>query len=114
MVPSRWIVLDEVPLGTTGKADRKAMAAMVARPRTAPAIGTGADLVTSAVTEIVADELALGELPASANFVELGGNSIQAVRAAHRLSRRLNRRVQPVTLLTANSIEQLVAELSGP
>jgi amino acid adenylation domain-containing protein len=103
MVPSRWIVLEELPVGATGKADRAAMAAMLAGPRTGEAPGWGDDSFAP-VRTIVAEMLGVPAVSPVDNFVELGGNSILAIRIAHRVRAQLALPVQPADVLRAESM----------
>ncbi|WP_260473799.1 non-ribosomal peptide synthetase [Amycolatopsis balhimycina] len=108
MIPGRWVVLDVVPLGPTGKADRTAMLAAISPQRTAgnPA---GLDLVGAVVAEVLGGV----EVAATDNFLDLGGNSILAVQVASRLGARLAATVDPAELLLAETMAEFAATLPG-
>ena len=109
MVPASWLVLDRVPLGPTGKADRAAIsAALAARPRTAavpaPAPGEGevAGILRGLWREV------LGTEPADAtNFLDEGGNSLTAVQLAGRIQSRLGVRTEPHDVLLTGTFADL-------
>nr|WP_237421983.1 non-ribosomal peptide synthetase [Gordonia sp. SID5947] len=84
MVPSALIVLDALPLTTSGKLDRRALPA----PQwdstvefVAPATPGEAD-----IAEIIADLLDRDRVGATDSFFDLGGNSLSATRLAARIS----------------------------
>ncbi len=82
-------VHDELPILPNGKADRQRIAAFVP-PMSSSAEREPAPLRDGAVFDIVADVLGVeGPIPASASFVDLGGDSIHAVELIHRLARDL-------------------------
>ncbi len=113
MVPHRGVVLRRVPIGPTGKADRAALAQLArehAWHRSGPA---ELDPAVAALVGIVGDALAIDAVPVESSFVELGGNSIDAVIAAHRISRELRVSLTPIDLLNADSLRELGARLSG-
>jgi amino acid adenylation domain-containing protein len=115
MVPTRWIVLSELPLGPTGKADRAAMLASLARQGAEDRQVAGQDSaepVSDAVRTILLHVLDVPEISATANFVELGGNSILAVRVAYRIRQRLALSLQPTEVLLAESMAELTERLS--
>ena len=62
---------------------------------------------------IVKEGLDRAQCPSTANFIELGGNSLQAVRIAHRMTRRLGIQVHPADLLHADSIGTLAVALAS-
>ena len=119
MVPTGWQVLDRIPVGPTGKADRAALVAgfpAVAQPRaeapTQSVAGepaqTPADPVAVAVLLVLSDLLP-GTAPGLADdFLALGGNSIIAIQAASRLSEQLGADVEPADLLLAATVADLV------
>lgn len=109
MVPARWIVLDALPVGQTGKADRAALLALVTDD--GPSGDDGADPVLAGVTETWRDVLSLGSVGRTDAFLELGGNSILAIQAASRLSERLGVEVEPHEVLLATSAADLVEQL---
>jgi amino acid adenylation domain-containing protein len=116
MVPSQWIVLSELPLGPTGKADRAAMLTLLAsqEPEARQAARSdSAEPVVSAVRTILLETLGVSDLPASANFVELGGNSILAVSVAVRIQEQLALPLEPADVLTAGSMAELIERLHG-
>ncbi|NRD47821.1 non-ribosomal peptide synthetase [Corallococcus exiguus] len=95
MVPSAIVVLDAMPLATNGKVERKALP----DPRDCP--GAGEDFVApetaleQTVARVWADVLRVDTVSATANFFELGGQSLLATQAIGRLCDVLQR---PVTL----------------
>ncbi|MET8813834.1 non-ribosomal peptide synthetase [Streptomyces sp. NPDC004549] len=115
MVPTAWRVLDSVPLGVTGKADRAALLASLDeeppdRPRTAVRAET--DPVTAVVLSVLA-ELVPGVTPLPGDdFLALGGNSILAIQTASRLSRELDLDVEPTDVLLATTLADLGAQLT--
>ena len=105
MIPARWVVLDAVPLGPTGKADRAAMLSLLGPQRTE----TGQEL--DLVGRVVAEVLGVDSVSASDNFLDLGGNSILAVQVASRLGTRLSADVEPAELLLAETLAEFAGTL---
>jgi amino acid adenylation domain-containing protein len=115
MVPARWVVLEELPLGPTGKADRARLLAMLdGDPQpTGPGGDPGAtgDGVADAVRDSWQDVLAVTGAAPGDNFLDSGGNSLSAVQLAHRLQQRLGVLVEPVAVLLAASLAELVEQV---
>jgi len=84
MMPSRFVVLDALPLTSSGKADRNALAAMT------PAIDAAEETARSPEEKQVGDIWAeVLELPAVGihdRFFDLGGHSLLATRAVSRVN----------------------------
>ncbi|MFW0788916.1 amino acid adenylation domain-containing protein [Gordonia sp. CPCC 205333] len=87
MRPTLWTVLDDVPLNSAGKLDRRALPApeFVAGDYVAPATVT-----EQVVAEIVSDVLGIEQVSVVDSFFELGGNSLSAIRVAARVSTALD------------------------
>ncbi|WP_280403232.1 non-ribosomal peptide synthetase [Nocardia brasiliensis] len=87
MVPSAFVVLDEIPLTAVGKLDRKALPAPqfsaaeteYRAPRTA---------TEEALAQIVAGLLGLDRVGIDASFFELGGDSILAIQLVSQAKQR--------------------------
>ncbi|MFD9661723.1 amino acid adenylation domain-containing protein [Rhodococcus sp. NPDC059968] len=86
MVPAQLVVLDRLPVGRTGKLDRRALPAPVLAPREFRAPATP---VEEAVADVFADVLGIDSVGADDDFFELGGNSLVATRVASALRDRL-------------------------
>lgn len=92
LVPERWSVVRELPVGPTGKLSLQALPAPPAAPA-APAKPDGATPVgpgpVSGVPELLTDlwsrELSIESVPPDVSFFELGGNSLRAVRLLTRV-----------------------------
>jgi amino acid adenylation domain-containing protein len=110
MVPSVIVVLDALPLNTSGKLDRKALPApqFVARPFRAPV-----SVAQRAVAEVFGDVLGRERVGLDDDFFELGGNSLIATRVAARLGAALSTRVPVRTLFEATTVADLAAVLTG-
>ncbi|WP_230989936.1 non-ribosomal peptide synthase/polyketide synthase [Rhodococcus oxybenzonivorans] len=108
MVPASVTVLDEVPLTSSGKLDRKALPAPTPAP--VPARAPRGQL-EELVAGVVADVLGLPSIDADADFFALGGSSLTATRLVSRLRAALNRRVSVRDVFDAPTVAQLAGRL---
>jgi amino acid adenylation domain-containing protein len=87
MVPGEFTALEELPLTSNGKVDRKALAAL-------GAAGTASDSVAPrtaterALAEIWAEVLGVDAVGATDRFFDMGGNSLRAIRVLARVRER--------------------------
>lgn len=113
MLPSRWLVLDRVPFGSTGKADRAQLVKLLDAPA-APASGAVADEpVLAALQAVWQDILGTEAISPTDNFIDLGGNSILAMQVATRAQQHLDVRIDAGAVLLTDSLEELVAHVTG-
>ncbi|MEH3154322.1 MAG: amino acid adenylation domain-containing protein [Gordonia paraffinivorans] len=90
-VPATVAVVDSIPLLPNGKRDRTALLSLLDAARAArtdDAVVAPVDAAERDVAEVVADVLGLPAVSTTAEFLELGGDSIVAVRVIGRLTRR--------------------------
>ncbi|XTI94667.1 hypothetical protein V2W45_1440579 [Cenococcum geophilum] len=116
MIPSRIVMVDQMPLNANGKIDRKALARRAQTvPRTDKATSArvaARNEIEAVLCEEFADVLGI-EVGITDNFFDLGGHSLMATKLAARISRRLDARVsvkdvfdQPVLANLAALIRQ--------
>ncbi|RKG91961.1 non-ribosomal peptide synthetase [Corallococcus terminator] len=111
MLPSAIVVLDVMPLATNGKVERRALP----DPRDCP--GADDDFVAPetalerAVARVWADVLRVDAVSATADFFELGGQSLLATRAIARLGNLLQRPVALRTLFEHPTLRDFAAAL---
>lgn len=110
MVPSRFVTLEALPLTPNGKIDRKRLPAPaeVAEPKVIVAPRTPAEEQVAAVFREV---LELPEVSVDADFFELGGQSLLAIRLVSRLEARLQTHVPLSLLFEVPTIAGLAARL---
>jgi amino acid adenylation domain-containing protein len=121
MVPTAWVVLDELPLTTARKVDRQALpdpVATLTEEKTFVAYGTDTE---RKVAEVLAEILDRPRVSADDSFFELGGNSMQAMRAVSRLNKAFGIRLNVRSLYggttvvdVAKRIDALLGEARGP
>ncbi|RMV20681.1 non-ribosomal peptide synthetase, partial [Pseudomonas savastanoi] len=92
MVPTHFIVLDNMPLTANGKLDRKALPAPDASRLQAAYIAPQGELEQQ-LAAIWADVLKVEQVGRSDNFFELGGHSLLAVQILVRVREQLQREV---------------------
>nr|WP_082534647.1 non-ribosomal peptide synthetase [Nonomuraea pusilla] len=117
-VPHQVVVLDALPLNHNGKADRKALAALIAagtarrtgrEERVEPPAGPMEELVCSAWREVLGRDRVSVVVP----FADYGGTSLLAYRLTAAIGERLGRPVRPRDLLVAPTVREQAARLSG-
>ncbi len=110
MVPSVFVVLDELPVNASGKLDRRALPApeLVAREFRAPATPS-----EQLVAGVVAEVLGVEPVGVDDDFFDLGGNSLIATRVAARLGAALNRQVPVARIFEAPGVAALAAALDA-
>ncbi|MGH3870456.1 MAG: amino acid adenylation domain-containing protein [Pseudonocardiaceae bacterium] len=116
-VPQQIMVLDALPLNLNGKADRKALAALIAA-ETARQTGTGehieppANPMEELICSVWREVLEREQVSVVAPFSEYGGNSLMANRLTVAVSARLKRPVRPRDLLVAPTVRAQAARLT--
>jgi CubicO group peptidase (beta-lactamase class C family)/acyl carrier protein len=113
MVPAVWQFMEALPLTSSGKLDRNALAAFVdSRPvvRRPPSTQIESDLVEmwSEVLGIRQDTIC-----ASDNFFNLGGHSLAAVQLTYLVARRLNIQMPMRDLLIHATLEDLARYIAS-
>ncbi|MER5891083.1 amino acid adenylation domain-containing protein [Streptomyces sp. NPDC001941] len=115
LVPGRIVVLDRLPLTTSGKTDRRAAAAaaaalleQAAAPRDEHAARTPLDTVVTLLRHLLQDP-ALGP---DDDFLARGGDSLMALRVCARM-RALGVPLRPADLLTGRTARTAVARADG-
>ncbi|OBH97804.1 tryptophan 2,3-dioxygenase family protein [Mycobacterium sp. E2733] len=108
MVPAEIVVLEEFPLTSSGKVDRRALPAPVVAvaPFRAPHTET-----QKIVAEVFAQVLNLDRVGLDDDFFALGGNSMIATRVSARLQVALGREVPVRYLFDASTVADLADHL---
>lgn len=113
MVPSTYVMLDVLPLDSNGKVDRLSLRPPVNRrpvldaPYVAPR-----DEAERAVAAVWCEVLEMPEIGIHDHFLELGGNSVQAMRIMNRLGDRFGIYLSPIALFKAETVAKM-AQMIG-
>ncbi|MGW6693671.1 non-ribosomal peptide synthase/polyketide synthase, partial [Rhodococcus sp. NPDC054953] len=106
MVPSSLTVLEALPLGPTGKLDRRALPEPVLAVADYLAPSTPAEV---AVAGIIADLLGVDRVGASDDFFVLGGNSLVATQLVARVNTALGSTIRIRDVFEAPGVAALAA-----
>jgi amino acid adenylation domain-containing protein/non-ribosomal peptide synthase protein (TIGR01720 family) len=108
MVPSHWLLLDELPLTSNGKLDRKALPLPDAedwqRPFEAPE-----GRLEQQLAAIWAEVLGVAQIGRRDNFFELGGHSLLAAQASARVELELGIELPLRALFESNDLQAYAA-----
>lgn len=107
MVPQHLVTLDKLPLTPNGKIDRNRLPAPAPEDETPRAHIEPASAAERAVARVFAEVLGLKSVSADANFFDLGGHSILAIRALALLRRDLDPGLDLETLFDAADVRDL-------
>ena len=110
MIPSAFVWLDELPLTSTGKVDRRALAAREVRVESGSV--PPRDELERELAGIWEDLLGV-PVGATDDFFALGGHSLLAVRLASRIEKRFGRAL-PIALLFERRTVEALAEWLRP
>ncbi|MGH3852154.1 MAG: amino acid adenylation domain-containing protein [Pseudonocardiaceae bacterium] len=107
MVPASVVVLDALPLTTSGKVDRKSLAVQTPVRAEPELVEQPRDAAERAVAEIFEEVLATGPIGRDANFFQMGGHSLLAVRLLRRLKALTGRMLALAVLFEAPTVAKL-------
>ena len=110
MVPSAFVTLEALPVGPSGKIDRRAL------PPPRPADGAPAGPLSRRereVAEVWREVLGTDAIGPDDNFFDLGGNSLLLIRLAARLGDRLGSTATAVDLFRFPTVRTLAAHLAA-
>ncbi|WP_181838499.1 amino acid adenylation domain-containing protein [Nocardia africana] len=111
MVPAKIIVLEEFPRNSAGKIDRRSLPAPVVAVRSTTA-ASPSDL-SDAIAAVWARVLECDSVPATANFFDLGGNSLLVARVHLALEEALGISIARTDLFRYPTVASLAAALAG-
>jgi pristinamycin I synthase 3 and 4 len=113
MIPMDFHLMDSLPLTANGKVDRAGIARHIMNAQSEPPRKPAPGLEQT-IAEVWCSVLELREVSATADFLDLGGQSLTMMRVASRLKRRLQRDVSMEILLTCRTVAELAQALGGP
>ncbi|HET9380981.1 MAG TPA: amino acid adenylation domain-containing protein [Streptomyces sp.] len=111
MVPARFVRLDAFPLTSSGKIQRSALPAPDLSADFDGAYVAPADELGRALCTVLQDVLGWGRVGLNDRFLDLGGDSLKAVRVVLTTRDRLRRELGMDALLRNESVAELTARL---
>lgn len=109
LVPSAFVVMDELPLTASGKLNRRALPAPADPGRSAEQAAFPRTPTQKLLAGIWGDVLNVSPIGVHENFFDLGGHSLLAVRLFAQVEKRLGRRWPLAMLFQAPTIAQFAA-----
>ncbi|MEI9896103.1 MAG: amino acid adenylation domain-containing protein [Chthoniobacter sp.] len=114
MIPSAFVLLENLPLNANGKVDRKALPTPdSARPELATAFVAPQAGLEEFLAVQWCDLLKLSRVGSRDNFFDLGGNSVMVVQIHHRLKQHLQRDLPLIALFQYPTIDTLAQFLGA-
>lgn len=112
MVPSSFVVLDDLPLTNNGKLDRRALPAPDGKEFLENAFVAPRNTSELLLTKIWESVLEVHPIGIRDNFFELGGDSLLGVRVFAKMANACGKKLPVATLFQAPTVEQLATLLS--
>jgi amino acid adenylation domain-containing protein len=111
MVPSYFIQIEQVPLTSSGKVDRRALEAMYLRSRSATPRSNPTSETERALLSLWQQELGRNEVGIEQNFFELGGHSLLAINLMQKINRAFAVTLPLATLFECPTIREVASRL---
>ena len=112
MVPSAFVMLDDLPLAANGKLDWRALPAPESNQFNEHVYVAPRNILESLITKSWEKVLAIQPIGVKDNFFDLGGNSLLGVRLFAQIEKVCDKKLPLATLFQAPTVEQLVRLLS--
>jgi len=109
MVPAAFVTLDAVPVGTTGKADRRALPAPDPEAPASVEYVAPRDEAEEALARIWAEVLRRERVGVHDNFFELGGDSIHSIQVVSRAASEAGLRLHPWQMFQHQTVAEQAA-----
>jgi acyl carrier protein len=113
MVPSAFVFLDALPLGASGKLDRRKLPAPDRMPSRRAVYVAPRTPTEEAVARLWAEVLRVDPVGATDDFLALGGHSLLAMRVIGRVRSELAVRVPLDALIGGATLEQFAARIDA-
>jgi amino acid adenylation domain-containing protein/thioester reductase-like protein len=114
MVPSAFVVLDELPLSANGKVDRKLLPAPVdVRPESAGDYVAPRTPTENTIAGIWSDVLQIKNIGVHDNFLELGGHSLLAAQVIARIRQAFQIEIPLASVFQAPTVAELATLVDG-
>jgi thioesterase domain-containing protein/acyl carrier protein len=114
MIPSRFVLLDRLPLLPNGKVDLRSLALETGRSGEAAEAITPRNPWEAAVAEVFAQVLGVESVSVQDDFFDLGGHSLLAVGLVARIEKRFGRKLPLAVLFEGATVEQVATRLFNP
>lgn len=117
-VPRRFLFVDELPKGDTGKVQRNTLAATFGLDRREATIPSDGHTTAATPTEAILQRIWAGTLqvptvPLDEDFFALGGDSIMAVELFLRIEEELGRRLPRSALFEARTVTEMAQHIDA-
>ncbi|MCC0178324.1 amino acid adenylation domain-containing protein [Waterburya agarophytonicola K14] len=107
MIPNTFLFVDTFPLTTSGKVDRRALAALDIQESST--IIAPRDRLEAEIVQMVQDLLGIKTISVQDNFIELGGNSLLAARLVTEIANKYNQTIPISRVFQAPTPEALAS-----
>jgi len=107
MIPSRLVVLDQLPLNPNGKIDRHALPPADARSYEASNVTAPTDEMEARLCDIWCLVLGLNSISSTDNFFDIGGDSMLSVRLFSEINREFKVQLPLATLFHAPTVRSM-------
>jgi len=110
MIPSAFVMLDELPLTPTGKVDRRALSDPGnERPELDASFLAPRTIIEEKVSKIWAEVLGLEQVGINDPFLELGGDSLRATQVINRILDKFHVEISITILFEAPTVAEMSA-----
>ncbi|MDP0490528.1 MAG: amino acid adenylation domain-containing protein [Verrucomicrobiota bacterium JB023] len=113
LVPSQFVILDQLPVTANGKIDDRALPSpddSAPKSAEAPRLASGEN--EERMAKLWEKVLGQKNIPANRSFFDLGGHSLQALKLFHLIDKEFGKKMPLSTLFESNTIAQLAARFA--
>lgn len=113
MIPAYFVYLDEIPLTTNGKLDKRALPASIEDIETGVEYVPPRDRIEEQLVEIWQQELKVKRIGIKDNFFNIGGDSIKSISLLGKINEEFNSDFKIVNLYQNATIEKFARLFAG-